>query len=660
MVPDAPIVTSSELYSSSYFTPDTVYSSVNRYTMLVDQRADLWEEPYWDFDELLKIGYRYRAFSLSNSTIINSEKFLLNDYDRNTGKASFNYDHSNLNRFGLIYSPEYLTDQDKSIVLNDQYLTKNITPVTILNPDIPIFEKTFTDDGHHKTFLLPVEEDTYDPDLDDGLDLKGSFTIIEVDDSGIIDYNSICDFPEKEKINLYSDLKIVEHDNGGYDAPLATIDEAGNSIPFEFTFIDQYYPDREMRITDYLDFINQVPTEIKYGKIYVLKGSAVIKSNTVNFYSLNIGDLITVQNVPVIEWVGSIDTGSWQTVYKDFDYTLIEIIDFETGKFSKPYKETSGEYNYILTRSKTYAVDVGLAGGYGETGCIYGNLNRLLYLNNSLGFTYGLTGIQASIYPSDYSLSFPDPDPDPYPRNPDNPWIGHPDVSYYDIEPYIIDSKTYITNRTLGVTGIVNTSYIIDAEGESYGYTGSVGVTGPSGSLNLGITGPVEYPDPRELADYDTYMIPSGYTGTYISYSESEYRVQWRNFDQNIILVTLDPSGIFEEDPLNMMDDISDNIFMGFWNVNTGSLQEIRFSGTVITSTEMISVSQYASSYPDGLIALSYDQVDAIRRASDPIVDLPEYHLNDANYQLNRMIVREILADNLMKVTEIRQFVIIA
>jgi len=664
MLPDAPVVTGSEYYGSSSYTPDTIYSSVNKHTMLVDQNPDEWNKPYWEWDTLLKIGYRYRAFSLSSSSVLNSESLILNDYQRQDGRASFNNGPSNISRYGLIFSPEYLTDTDKNIKLNDKYLTKDLPAVTTLNPGTPIFAKTYTDDGHHKTFLLPEETDTYDPDYDGGMDLSASFTIIEPDDSGIIDYNAICDFTTKEKINLYSDLKIVEHSNSGYDAPLATIDDAKTSIPFRFTYIDQYFPDREIRINDYLDYINQVPTEIRYGDIMVLNGSDIVKSETVNFKSLNIGDVLSIKNVPFQEWVKELgyigppdpDHGSWETVYKDLEYTLIEIIDFETGRFSKPYDGTSGEYSYVLTRSKTYAVDVGLAGGYGETGCIYGNVNRQLFLGFS-GYNYSLTEEQVSHYPLDYYLSFPDPDPDPYPRNPDNPWISHPAVSYYDIESYLIDGKTYITNRSKGVTGIVLTSNIIDAEGNSIGCTGIVGVTGPSGSLNLGITGPVEYANPRTLDDYDVYTIPSGDTGIYISYSEAEYRVQWRNFDQDMIIVNLTPSGILIEDPLNMMDDIGDNIFMGFWNVNLGTLRELRFSGSLITSTETIYDSQPATLYPEGLILLTMDQVDAIRRSANPVVDYPDWGLSDTNYKINKLLIRELMHDELFRIIEVQQLI---
>ena len=197
---------------------------------------------------------------------------------------------------------------------------------------------------------------------------------------------------------------------------------------------------------------------------------------------------------------------------------------------------------------------------------------------------------------------------------------------------------------------------IIDAEGEIVAVTGSSsGVTGPVGALNLGLTGPVEYANPRSVDDYDVYTIPSGDTGIYISYSEAEYRVQWRNWDQDMIIVNLTPDGIIQEDPINMMDDIGDNILVAFWDVDSAAIKELRFSGTLIISTEMMSASEPAVSYPEGLILLTSDELDAIRRSSDPVTDFPA--LSETNYQINKMLIRELMHDELFRITEIRQFI---
>ena len=651
MLPDACADTS---YGFTEYTSDTYYGSKSGYTMLVDQNPDNVDQPYWPFEELLKIGYRYRVFNLSNSSVLNSETLLLNDYQRNTVQASFKNNGSVLNEFNLMFSPEYLTDSDKDVILNDRYLNKDIEPATILNPGIPLFVESYTDDGHYRDLYHAVEKDTYDPDLEGGLDIGGSFNIINPDDSGIIDFNNVCEYGTNKKINLHSDLKMVEFSNCGYDANLTSIDEGGQVIPFKFAYIDQYYPNRELRLNDYLDYINQVPSEYKTGSIQVLNKSNFIKSIEKNFLAVRAGDILTVKDVPFEQWDS--DTQQNIVVYRDLEYVIVNVLDFETAKFNFPFEGASGQYDYDLVRARTYAVDVYLS-----------NLNREIVLNGDLGYTYGIPEDILKRLPGygetgvNFKLYFPDPDPDPYPRNPDNPWISNPSVSYYDIEEYSVDGKTYLTNRTQGVTGIINTSQIIDAEGNSNGYTGVyTGITGPSGALDLGITGPVDYADLRSVADYDVYQIPSTETGIFISYSEAEYRVQWRNWDQDMIIVSLGDTGspgILIEDPYNLTDDIGNGIKRSYWNVSSAQVENIYCHGTVFETSERVSSSVSAASYPLAVMVITQEQEDAILSSGDPVNDLPELRLGEAQYQLYKRIIREILHDDSIKITEIQQLV---
>jgi len=676
-----------DTYGASSYTADTFYGSRSNYTLAVDANPDLADTPYWAFDDLLKVGHRYRAFSLPHSAVLNSEQLVLNDYVSNGGKASF---EGSLNRYDLMYSPEYLTDTSKNVVLNDTYLQKDLPAVTVLNPGTPVFAKSFADDAHHKNSIHADEHDTYDPELVGGHDLVAGFTIIDPDQSGIIDYNPVCGMPTNRQINLYSDYKEVESTNDGYDANLSTIDEGGMSIPFKFTFIEQYYPNRELRLTEYLDYINQVPTEHKYGTFKALRGSAVVKSLDKNFKALNVGDLFTVKDIPyeaeigytgyvgysgaqsLLDYVMQYSTGAGETGcgetgfyvkrYEDKDYTLVHITDFETAQIHKPFADPGGVYSYEITRSKTYAMDVGLFGSYGETGQgIVGNLNRSLVLNGQLEHTYSLPDAVLKHLPgygdtgANFTLSFVDPDPDPTPSNPDNPWIPNPTgISYLNLSEYVIDGKTYRNNRINATTGLVRTSQIIDSRGSSVGYTGMYsGYTGPSGALDLGITGPVGDANPRILKPSDSYVVPSGDTGVYLSYSEAEYRVQWRNWDQDMMIVTLGVTGsVMIEDPVNLMDDLGEGIKRSFWSVSGAMLREMYFQGTVVETTEKVSSSVSVTTYPDGLILLTQDQVDLIN-VSPSLVP----HLTDSHYQLNRRIIRELLHDDSVKVTEIQEFV---
>ena len=67
------------------------------------------------------------------------------------------------------------------------------------------------------------------------------------------------------------------------------------------------------------------------------------------------------------------------------------------------------------------------------------------------------------------------------------------------------------------------------------------GYTGPSGALDLGLTGPTGDNNPRIFEGDDKYVIPSGSTGVFWSISESEYRVNWRNWDQEMLIINFGP-----------------------------------------------------------------------------------------------------------------------
>jgi len=97
-----------------------------------------------------------------------------------------------------------------------------------------------------------------------------------------------------------------------------------------------------------------------------------------------------------------------------------------------------------------------------------------------------------------------------------------------------------------------------------------------------------------------------------------------------------------------LMDDVGEGIKRSFWSVSGAMLREMYFQGTVVETTEKVSSSVLATSYPDGLILLTQDQVDLINLY--PI--LPHTH-----YQLYRRIIRELLHDDSVKVTEIQEFI---
>lgn len=525
MVPDASGDTGSDGYGASQYTTDTYYGPRHGYGMVVDYAFTGPEIPRWPFDDLLKYGYRYRSFDLTASSVLNSETMLLNGYTTPAQCGSFRGSGSNLNESKLAFSPEYLTDTGKTVILNDPYLYNDLDPYTQLNPGVPLFVQSQSDNGHYRISHHAEEVPSYDPDIVGAKDLQAGFSIIDPDDSGIIDRNGVCEVEDNGRITLYSDLKVVRSGNDGYDAPLSTITDSASSLPFKTVMVERYYPNREKRVNDYLDYVNQVPSEYREGSLSFMRGSVTAKTSNTNLLGVRIGDTLLVKDVPFERY----DQGSGQYVMllDELEYTVMGVVDAQTVTLNRPFQGPKGEYYYTLTRSVVYAADVRL-----------NDVNRALVVGET-GFDYGLTGLGVT------GAEFRDPDPDPYPRSPDNPNLRHPSAYYYAIGDVVIDGELCRTNRTLGVTGDTLTSDIVDADGYVLGVTGyyDSGYTGPVGALNLGITGPTEYANPRTEDGYDVYVVPGGYTGNFFSYSEAEYRVQWRNWDQCLIVANLGVTG---------------------------------------------------------------------------------------------------------------------
>jgi len=680
------------------YLPDIFYGSYFDYTLLPDQSPlDDPNIPITDTEIVKKIGYRYRVFNLSNTSVLNSSDTLsLNSYEKPAKRVSFANRSGVLNEFNLMFSPEYLKDSDPNIILNDKYLEKELQPVTELYEGTPPFIKTFSDDAHYKYKEYADETDTYQEATPYSLDLNAGFTIIDSDKSGDIDYNPVCAFSENERIDLYSDLKMVEHPTDGYDLSLSTISEGSRTIPLKTTMIDKYYPNREQRINDYLDYVNKVPEEIKTGNVEVLNKSKVIKSHDTNFLLMRRGDKIVINDV-------SFDNGN-----KDLNYTITEIYDYETAEIHAGFGGPSGEYSFELIRDIVIATDVVFGGddiyASGETG-LYGFTREIVFnsvtgINEEEGFfNYGISDTIMSHFPEPYKLNFTDPDPDLYPRN---PWgfSGMPTgdrailsaqalIQIYGNIPLLSEIQDGLLNMP-SVTGIQGITYILDSLGVTGSYmylvglTGlEIGLTGPVGAIGLGITGPIGDVNPRIISLDDvgvvnipvsteyplgakmSYGTPSGETGSYLSYSEAEYRVQWRNWDQDMVIIGLGgdtggltgTDGIFVELPLNMMDDLGEGIRLSFWNVNSQTLEYKFFHGSIIETSELVSLSEAKGNFPDGVIYLNESQSINIENSDDPLIDYPDYHLNDAVYNLYRLIIREILQDNSVRVTEIRQYI---
>lgn len=613
----------------SGYMSDVVFSGRSNYALLVDQGITGIEAPIVDNLEVQKIGYRYRAFDLAHSSVLNSsDTFKTNEFGTGGARGSFQGKGNILNEYNLIFSPEYLTDTEQHIVLNDQYLKKDIDPVTKLNRGTPLFAKTYTDDGHYRNFSTkkPVL-DSYTAGITGVVDLKGSFEILVADTSGDIDYNPVCEIEKNERLNLYSDFKVETFAGSGVDLPLSTISEGGRTLPIQTVMIEQYYPNREIRINDYLDYINKLPDEIKEGNLRALKGSPIVKSEGLNFLSLRRGDTFLLQQA--------------KRLYR---YIVVDIFDDETAQINRPFELPSGSYFFELERDVLLNIDVLFVGSDADQK--YGPLNRTLVLNNDLGFGYGLPAGVLKALPGygvtgvSYNLDFADPDSDPYPRNPNNPDLNFPAGSQ------------------------LLSSEIIRADGTSVYYpsTGTyAGLTGPSGAADLGITGPTGGVNPLIPSDDDNpiYNIPSGDTGTFAAFSEAEHRVQWRNWDQEMLIVNIGSTtgpaaGVLEEDPINLMDDLGEGIYNAFWKPSTEEIVKVFSYGTLIKSSEPIPslMNENRIDWPLALYPLSTDQVELLEAAPDITAEATSMGLMNATYNVNRLIFRELLHDNTFRVVE--------
>ena len=95
------------------------------------------EDPY-------KIGYRYRAYHLHHSSVLNSPDTLrLNDYQKPALRASLQNQQVAQNHMNLFFSGEFLDDTSQRVYLDDAYLDNGLDPILKLYPGTPPFQKTF-------------------------------------------------------------------------------------------------------------------------------------------------------------------------------------------------------------------------------------------------------------------------------------------------------------------------------------------------------------------------------------------------------------------------------------------------------------------------------------------------------------------------------------
>ena len=151
----------------------------------------------------LQVGYKFRTDLLHHASVLNSpDTLLLNNYQKPVGRASIVNRQDTLNHFNYFFSPEFLTDTDVRIELNDLYLDKDTPPVTVLGAGTPPFQKTYA----------------YQPAL--------------------IREKKLQDIRTNKKLLMYSDLLLKEFRTGDDSVPLSSI--CDNAAPkFKIVFKEE-------------------------------------------------------------------------------------------------------------------------------------------------------------------------------------------------------------------------------------------------------------------------------------------------------------------------------------------------------------------------------------------------------------------------------------
>ena len=149
----------------------------------------------------LEIGYRYRAYLLHHSSVLNSPDTLrFNDYQKPAKRASIVNQQDALNHKNLFFSGEFLYDTSAIIELNDLYLENGLDPVLKLWEGTPPFQKTFS---HH-------------PDL--------------------VYHRKVQDIRQHHNPLIYSDLLLRDFITAGESIPLSSICDSDNfTIKIRYT-----------------------------------------------------------------------------------------------------------------------------------------------------------------------------------------------------------------------------------------------------------------------------------------------------------------------------------------------------------------------------------------------------------------------------------------
>lgn len=342
------------------YTYDAFLGHGHNYLLLFDQpTANDHLAPVGNNVKIMTKGYRYRAFNLTGSSVLNSMDTLTT---KESGKVSTASSFGLIGQSALIFSPEYLKDTAKYVYLDDMYLRNGLSPETVLHKGTPTFQRSFTDRGAR---------------------VPGS------DESGLVSHAKISDFRTQHKLALYSDLVEVVT-SSGTDVPLSSICDS-KDLSIATKFQEEYYPNRELRLNDYKDFANMLDPTSRPGRFKAIKGSDILRAYEGYWDGVLVGNALLVG---------------------EDSYTVIKVINRDTVQIHVPFSSASGAYGYVVVTPQGSIDHVRL-----------NEVARRVVAKVPSLFPYSDSYKQAStgFTPWIIRSNFPDPGEGPAPRNPGNP-----------------------------------------------------------------------------------------------------------------------------------------------------------------------------------------------------------------------------------------------
>lgn len=365
---------------------DTVYGPRSAYSLLTDP-SDFTDYtlPIGSTTLPAKYGYRYRAFDLGSSSVWDSEDtFRTDDYTIPSVKGSYAGTHSKLSNYRLVFSPEYLYDTNKNVVLDDKYLTNHLVALTQLGKGTPPFYRSFTSLGQF-IYQTPVEPtaSTYQSALPGAFDVAAGLSI-NATASGLIEYVPLPEAVEKERLKVLAGL--LEHVDvtGDETIEISSICE-DRGMSLNLNIDEEYYPNRELRLNDYKDYVDRLSADAVTGELQAIKGSDLVKKSAGSWAYVRVGSDLKV--------------GSRT-------YAVRSVPNSYTIRISPRFSEASGRYPYELIFNY---VD--------KPAVLLNEVVRRKRLNVLELMPYYQGTGNPSYTPWLIDTSFADPDPDPYPRN---------------------------------------------------------------------------------------------------------------------------------------------------------------------------------------------------------------------------------------------------